>query len=467
MRQVLTGLAVGALTCSAAPAWAQQGSLQMSAAAQAITGAPQRIGGQHQIEPDFGISWLQPGTRFGIFQLELRGVRRRDRLHAGKMFFAVRDVKYRGMAWSFEAGDTHFAPAIGEYKFSNIFTPVVTFNGASVTGRTSTTRLVIVAGKTSAWRNIFGSDPQTLDQTLGTARITHRAGERLELSARASRVRTTNLKEFGYAIAASDQAGGGVRLWLTPSIQMAADASVVSYRRSGTDMRERDASAMVGTSWLHRRGWLQVNASRFSPGDFPTLNSPLPDLEGVFAAGDYNVAPRLRIFAGWEAFRSNLNPASSLTSARPVPRASGMREFGGVRLQLSARSTFTLRADKGARLSRPLVRGLGSDSDTGSWGAELQTAAGAVTTFVRYGRRENVDRMNGSAAFGQQDVSAQLFASVSRSTQLFASMMATRTELGQAGGSTYWQMGGGGQVQVPRRDCGSGRRGPSRATSIC
>ena len=34
------------------------------------------------------------------------------------------------------------------------------------------------------------------------------------------------------------------------------------------------------------RGWFQINASRFSPGDFPVLNASLQDRSGLFTAGD-------------------------------------------------------------------------------------------------------------------------------------------------------------------------------------
>jgi hypothetical protein len=452
MRQVLAGLAAGLIASSAAPLAAQQGSIQVSAAAQAVTGDPDRIAGQNRIEPDFGVSWLQPRSHGGIFQMEMRGTRRDNLLHAGRMFFSIRDLKHRGITWSFEAGDTHFAPPIGDYKFSNLFTPAVTFNGAALTARTPKTTLTIVGGRASAWRNIFGSDPETLGQTIGSARATHKISDRLELSARASRVRTWDLKEFSFGIASSDQAGGGARVWLGPSVQAAADASVVWYERTGTSGRERDASAMAGVSWLHRRGWLQVNGSRFSPGDFPTLNSPLPDREGLFAAGDYDIAPRLRLFAGWDAFRSNLDPAASLLSSRPLPESSGAREFGGVRVQLGARSTLTVRVEQGDRRSQPLRNGLGSDSDTGSRTAEWQAAAGKVTWFTRYSIRDNVDRMNGSASYAQQDLSSQVFASLTPGTQVFATALATRTEVADSGGSTYWQMGVGGQVPVLSSD---------------
>lgn len=451
MRQVLAGLAIGLLISVAVPAGAQQGSMQVSASAQAITGDPQRIAGQNRLEPDLGITWLQPGSRFGILQLELHAARRQDRLHAGKTFLALRDFKMKGVAWSVEAGDTHFTPAIGEYRFSNLFTPAVTFSGAAVTGRTKRSSVSAVAGRTSAWRNIFGNDPESLGQTIGSLRATHKPADWLEVTARASRVRTSDLKEFSYSISASDQAGGGFKASVTSSLQLAADASVVSYRRAGSDRRERDMSGMLGASWLHRRGWVQVNASRFSAGDFPTLNAPLPDREGVFAAGDYTLLPRLRVFAGLDLFRTNLRPASSLASTQPAPRTTGSREFGGARLQLTGRSTLTLRGEWGDRVSRPLPNGFGSDTDTGSWAAEWHAAIGGVTTFARYSRRDNVDRLDGGSSFTQHDVSGQLFANVSRRGQLFAIALMSRNELPATGGSTYWQFGGGGQFQVSSR----------------
>jgi cell division septation protein DedD len=451
MRRVLPGLAA-LLTCVAATAHAQQGSIQISAAAQSLTGDPQRLGGQNQFEPDFGIAWLEPGTRFGIFQAELRATRRRERLHPGKSYVSLRDFKYRGLAWSFEAGDTWFAPPVSDYRFTNLFAPAVTFNGAAVAARSPRTSLQIVAGKTTAWRNIFGTDPQTLEQGLGLARAAYRATSWLEVSARASRVRTDNLKEFSYSIAASDQVGGGVKLTLTPSIYVVGDGSYVSYRRIGTETRERDASGMVGLSWLHRRGWVQVNASRFSPGDLPVLNAPLPDRASVFAAGDYDLMPRVRVFAGADVFETNLYPLDSLASARPVPRSTGSREFGGVRVQLTSRSTVTLRGEWGDRRSRPLTgTTLGSDSDTGTWSAEWRAAVGGVSAFARYAERRNVEHRGLTGSYTQRDVSAQLFATLTRRAQLFGTVMTSRQDQFDSGGNTYWQTGGGGQFQLTDR----------------
>ena len=446
------GLAAAVLLSAALPCGAQQGSIQVSAAVQGVTGDPERLGGQKRLEPDFGISWLQPGSRFGVFQIELRGARRGNILHTGRMYGSLRDLKFRNTAWTIEAGDAHFSPGIGEYRLANLFTPAVTFNGAAVTGRTPQSSIVVVAGKTTAWRSIFGNDPEALGQTLAVARLTHQIVPRVEFNARASRVRTSSLKEFSYTIDAGDQIGAGAKLGVTSSLQLVADGSFVSYRRTGVAERARDGSYMGGANWLHSRGWLQVNLSRFSPGDFPALNNPLQDRQGVFVAGEYDPWSRLRVSAGWESFRSNLRAAESLASTRPTPEGAGNRGFGGVRLQVTSRSSFTLRGERGERESRPLGFGFRSETDTGSWAAEWQAAIGQTNAFVRYSERENIEHVDLRGSSDQRDASAQIFANLSQSSQIFATALVTRTAMSAGGGNTYWQAGGGTQVRVPRHD---------------
>ena len=438
MRQVLRGLAIVLLVSPAASAGAQQGAIQVSAAAQGIAGDPGRRFGEPAFVPDFGVSWVQPGSRFGTFQLDLRGTSRSGLPHLGR---------------TFEAGDTYMMPAIGEYRFSNLFTPAVTFTGAAVSARSNATTLSMVAGRTTALRNIFGTDPDALDQTLVTGRATRRIRPQLELQGRASYIRTRDLKEFSYSIASSRQAGGGARLTLTPAIHLVGDGSIVTYQRVGATDTTTDASFLAGTSWLLARGWVQVNASRFSPGEFPAVQYQLQDREGVFAAGEYDVFSRLRVFGGIDAFRSNLTPAASATSARPLAGTNGTRRFGGVRFQILSRSALTVRLEDGARIARPIRPGLGapSESDTGSWSAEWQSIFGSTTTFTRYSRRENVDRTNAVGSYTQHDASGQVFHTVSRGLQLFGLVVLTQSEMADGGGNTYWQAGGGAQAQIPRR----------------
>ena len=40
------------------------------------------------LDPDFAVTWLQPGTRFGLLQTEIRGTRRDNQPHLGKTFFS-------------------------------------------------------------------------------------------------------------------------------------------------------------------------------------------------------------------------------------------------------------------------------------------------------------------------------------------------------------------------------------------
>jgi cell division septation protein DedD len=448
----VAGLAAAFLVSVALSADAQQGSLQIFGAVQSASGNSQRMAGQNKFDPDFGVAWLAPGTRFGTFHIELRGARRGDVLHTGRMYGSLRDLKFGGATWTVEAGDAYFSPAVTDYRFSNLFMPAVTFNGAAVSGHTKRSAVSIVAGQTTAWRSIFGNDPQGLQQAVGVARAAHHLSDKLEISARASRVRTSSLREFSYTVDASDQAGGGAKLWVTPSVQVVADASFVMYRRPGISTWQRDGSYLTGANWLHSKGWLQLNASRFSPGDFPALNNPLQDREGLFAAGEYDVMPRLRVSAGWEAFRSNLDPARSAASTHPSPEGSGTRSFGGLRVQVGSRSSVTVRGEEGGRKSRTPLFGFASDSDTGSWAAEWQAAIGNANTFVRYSGRQNVEHLNVAGSYDQRDASAQIFANVSPGSQLFGIAMVTRTDVGAGGGSTYWQAGGGTQLRLPRRE---------------
>ena len=90
---------------------------------------------------------------------------------------------------------------------------------------------------------------------MAIGQVSYKASDRLQVGSRASRVRTTDLKEFGFRIEASDQVGGGARFAVTPSVHLVADGSLVAYRRRGEPVTERDGSVLVGASVLLARGW--------------------------------------------------------------------------------------------------------------------------------------------------------------------------------------------------------------------
>lgn len=452
MRPLLRGLAAFALLGAAPPyaAFAQQGTVQVFGAAHTVQGPATRIAGE-RFEPDVGVQWFQPGTRFGLLQMELRGTSRDGKPHLGKSFVAFRDARVGGITWTIQAGDTHFSPAIGEYRFANLATPALTFAGGALEARTARTTTSVLVGRATAWRNIFGADAQTLDQDLALARTQIRVDEQLEVSARASRIRTRDLAEFQFSIAASDQAGMGARLVLTPAVQLIGDAGIVSYRRRGSDTREVDASALAGASILLARGWFQFNASRFSPGELPVLSQPLNDRQTLFAAGEYDVFRRLRLFGSWESFVTNLYAEASDSSPWQNPPTEGTRVTGGIRLPFGARSSVAFRVEDGDRRSRYVGAALTRVSDTGVASAEWQTTLGRLTGFVRHARRESVQADEVAGTFTQNDSSAHLVYDASRMLQLFGSTVATHMTRAAGGASTYWQVSGGGQAQLSKR----------------
>ena len=221
------------------------------------------------------MSWFQPGTRLGTFQLDLRATERNDRAHLGRTFLGIRDLKYRGMSWTLEAGDTYFSPAIGEYRFTNLSTPALTFAGGAVSGRSPRTSVGLLVGRATAWRNLYGSDADTLDQDIALGRGSYKATDRVELSARASRVRTGDLKDYYSTIEESDQGGGAARWIVTPSLQLVGDGGVVvlsAPRRShartrwiGSRRCEPAAAARLGAD--QRLAFLSRRAAHPEPAD--------------------------------------------------------------------------------------------------------------------------------------------------------------------------------------------------------
>ena len=444
-------LAIALVTLAAAvtPAAAQQGSIQVTGAAQALQGDPERLAGQSRLEPDFAINWFQPrGT--GSLQMEIRGTRRGTEPHLGRAYFAWRDVKLRGATWTFEGGDFYFSPGVAEYRFTNLSAPFITLAGGAVVARTTRSSVNVIAGRTTAWRNIFGSDPDTLDQNVALARASHKPYGWLDLNLRASSVRTRDVKEFTFTIADSDQAGGGLRAALGSTLHVVADGGYVRYRRPGSTERVDDFSTTLGVSFLHSRGWVQANASRFSPGEFPVVTYPYVDREVAFLAGELDVFKRLRVFAGGEAFRGNLDPERAAQGPVRLSESSGGRGFGGVRMNLFGRTTLALRIDEGDRRTRRSGAGFFVDSDTGVKSAELQTRAGPVTTFFRASQRDNVESIFGNG-YKQTDGTVQMFFNMSGDIQLFGTGVATRNVLETGAGSTYYQLGGGGQFQLFNR----------------
>ena len=129
MRQLLRELAACGLLLAFLPRIGDRTaglSCRSPARRTAVSGERVRTAGhQSTFEPDLGVTWLRPGTRFGMFQMEIRGTSRDGEPRIGKAFVGIRDWKHRGINWTFEAGDTWFSPSIADYRLTNLCKPDV------------------------------------------------------------------------------------------------------------------------------------------------------------------------------------------------------------------------------------------------------------------------------------------------------------------------------------------------------
>jgi hypothetical protein len=439
-----------ALCLAAASAAQQQGSIQLSSDSQIVAGSAARQSGEQAIEPDVAFVWTQPRTLFGDFRLETHTTRRGDSLRIGRTWLALQDARFAGLSWSFEGGDLYSRSDPGDYQFSNLTTTALTFTGGFVTARSSTTTVQIGGGRSNALQNIFGTDARLLGQSMGVARATIRPDGRWILNARAMRTRTSSLGDVVRTVDASDQAGGGARVIASPWLQLVADASYLRYRATGATVDTRDYSYVAGSHVLLPRGSVEVNATRFSPGDMPVLSATMQDRSGIFASIDYDLSTRARVFGGWETVETNINPSGS---ALLRPDATSKRGFGGVRFRLPWSSTIAVRLEDGGRVARPvvgypLVNGsIATESDTGSYSAEWQTSRRRLTTFTRFNARRNIDITSGTGTFNLREAAGQVFLNVSRTRQVFGGVTIGTQNTSQTA-NTYGDISGGFQQQL-------------------
>ncbi len=433
----------------AAPAAAQQGSVQITAASQVTTGDPMRTGGLQGYQPDFGFNWFRPTTTWGTLTFDAHAVRGGNDPRLGRALFAVKNLKKTGLTWNLSAGDSAYTPFLTDYGFSNLFAPQVTFRGASVSAAGADTSLSITAGRVTVFRDLFAANADTLGQSLFVARASQKVTKWFEVVAHASRVQTQDLKEFNYLIESSDDAGAGVRVNVTKTVQVIADAGMTSYRRKDSTNWEQKPSMLVGARWTADRGWFQLDAHRFSPGNFSVLNNPYADREGLFAAGEYKLTGSLRVYGGWDMFQ---NDRQASTVVNPWNDATSSRGYGGARLRINSHLFVGGRIEDGARTSKPSQYSVGYDSDTGVKSAEWQLTFAKWNAIGRYERRSNVSLSGGLAApsstFTQHDLSGQFFYSVNRATRVFTTLFLTQRRDQMGGGQSFWQASAGAQVQV-------------------
>ena len=440
-----------AVLLAGGPVAAQQGSVQVVAASVVSTGSPSRTGLTQNFQPDFGVSWLQPTRNWGTVNLDAHAVRGTNDPRLGRALFAIRDLKRGGFAWNLSGGDSAYTPFLTDYGFNNLFAPQVTFRGASVGAVNAATSFSVTAGRVTVLRDLFAANPEVLGQTLFVARGSHKPTSRVEFVAHASGIRTRDVKEFTSTIQSGDDAGAGVRLNVTKSLQLIADGGLTSFRRKGAAKPEQKVSFLIGTRWTGKQGWFQVDAHRFSPGNFSVVNNPFMDREGAFAGGEYNVSSRVRLFGGWDVFRNNLEPTATATV---TPSGTLSRAFGGARVRVNSHLFVGTRLEDGARTWKPSQYTVGYESDTGAKAVDWQITFKRWFAVGRYEQRSNVDAGGGatSTSHKQHDFSGQFFYNVTSSTRLFSTLFVTERRGPLGDGQSFWQASAGTNFQVLTRN---------------
>jgi hypothetical protein len=428
------------------PALARQGYVQILSGTIVTTGAPERTGAAPLYQPDFGVVWWQPTAEFGTVNLELHAVRDSSDPRFGRGLLAVRDMKKAGLVWGVEFGDTTHTPYLTGYGFSNLFAPPVTFRGGTVSAVSDRTSFTVTAGRVTVFRDTFGADARALGQTIFAGRLTHRVSGRLQITAHASRVRTSDLEEFSYTIRSGDEAGAGLRYQLTPTWRVVADAGMTSYQRRDSTDTEHGPSALVGTQWIGARGAFEVNAHRFSPGEFSAFNYAYNDRDGVFASGQYTFLNRLRLDGAWELFRTNIETSADANLGQPL--TTGSRARAGFRLALTRHLSFGARLDKGARRAGPSRYSVGDESDTGSASVDAQLTIGCVDAFGQYQRRSDVGLNGTSVTYTQHDALAHVLLRPTSRLQLSSSLQISERRGSDGSGQSFWQASAGGQAQL-------------------
>ena len=269
-------------------------------------------------------SWIQPGVQFGSFQVELRGSKRGDRLHLGRNYAALRELKHGLGVVELRSGRRLLHPRARRVR---VLEPENSLGHLQRRRhqRPRPTRgdLHVIGGRATAWRNIFGTDPDTLAQTLGHG---PRQRTRSTIASRCSAASPASRRPTCASSASpstdSKQAGAGIRFILVPAVQLIADGSYVQYRRARLEVQVADGSFLTGASFLLPHGWVQVNASRFSPGEFPAMNDPMHDRESIFARRRIRASGRARrSSAGWEIVTTNIDPDPARCPRLPTCRA--------------------------------------------------------------------------------------------------------------------------------------------------
>lgn len=433
------------------PLVSQRPMVEIGAAAQVLSGDVNRIGFENTIQPDLGVRLSYPRSRIGNIYADANVTSRGNRLVLGRGLFRLDGLAAAGMRWSLDAGDTWTTPVTPDFGFSNLFAPPINLRGMSVRGRSDRTALQASAARLTLRRNIFGTDTLPTGQQLAQVAVSHWLNTSLDVFGRVTDTRGVSPIGFTSLVETSTEAGGGLRLRPTPSWQLVADVGYSTFRRTGSNLTERDVSGLVGATWSVPRGWVQMNASRFSLGHYAVGSYPYNDRSGLFAAGEWMAHDRFSVYAGTDFTRTGLDPSAAEHATVSLPAGTAARTYGGFRLQAGNWSTLGVRVDGGGREIYASPFGGGFASDTATVSADWNLRLRGTNAMVRYERRSNVDAGAEGSNFTQHDASTQAFFSLGGQQVFVQGLFSQRIDQSGAGsGQTLWQASAGSQMAFGR-----------------
>ena len=353
------------------------------------------------------------------------GRQRRTSRISGERYAALRDFKHRGVNYTFEVGDSFFAPSHGDYQLRNLYTPAVNFAGASFRREPRRKR------RSRSWpakrpppATSSAPTPKRWIRTLAIGRgavACQRPRSRSPPRARASS--TDDLQRVPLHDRRQRSGRRRRKFALTPSIHLVGDASVVRYRRRGERPSRRcDGSALAGASVLARARMGAGQRVTFLAGrtaDPDPAASPIG--RRVYAAGEYE-----RLQSRARVRRLGVVPGQSRREcASPtLPPTDGSRGFGGVRVPIGD----ALERLGEVRGRRPPVHGSSAavaharQRHRGRQHASCRRPWDRSPRSPAYARRKNVESESLAGSYTQHEGSGLLFVNVTRDLQLFGSV---------------------------------------------
>jgi hypothetical protein len=254
----------------------------------------------------------------GILSLNLQDYGSRNGFQSGENTVRLKDYSLLGRHWDFSGGDLRVQSRRIDTTFSNIFTPEITFRGASIDIKRNDTAMGFFLGaetlqegprlplRVRAPQNVIGA---TLDQRL----------DRLQLAFRVVRFSATGDSDLSDAFLQQRQfnsvntIAGQALYSITKNFKFYAESSLATNRVNldGTQVKSSPLSWTVGPAWETERVTLRANYVRQTSGFLPVAGYYGGDREGPFVEARYRLTSRIDLYGSANRYTNNLDNSAT------------------------------------------------------------------------------------------------------------------------------------------------------------